>query len=106
MALAVLLIVPHPFLLYRNRGHPRLPGASMFGLVSRSMHRWRSAGHLRPVLSAVAACAFSASPAAAQHDMSAMGNSATKFGTVAFANSGSRDAQPAFLRGLALLHNF
>jgi tetratricopeptide (TPR) repeat protein len=57
-------------------------------------------------LCAFAAFAFSSAPAGAQHDMSAMGSSATKFGTVAFANSGSRDAQPAFLRGLALLHNF
>ena len=29
-----------------------------------------------------------------------------RFGTVAFANSGAASAQPAFLHGLALLHNF
>jgi len=29
-----------------------------------------------------------------------------KYGEVAFANSGAASAQPAFLRGLALLHNF
>ena len=33
-------------------------------------------------------------------------STATRFGRVSFANSGAAAAQPAFLRGLALLHNF
>jgi tetratricopeptide (TPR) repeat protein len=35
-----------------------------------------------------------------------MGRDAMTFGSVSFANSGAAAAQPAFLRGLALLHNF
>src|SRR5690242_7206628 len=45
----------------------------------------------------------------AQHDAhtnAALDSTAVRFGTVSFANSGAASAQPAFLRGLALLHNF
>src|ERR1041385_1356809 len=45
----------------------------------------------------------------AQHDAHSgapLDSTATRFGTVSFVNSGSASAQPAFLRGLALLHNF
>src|SRR6185312_14112347 len=48
-------------------------------------------------------------PIAAQHDAHSPGpldSTAARFGTVSFANSGAPSAQPAFLRGLALLHNF
>jgi tetratricopeptide (TPR) repeat protein len=40
------------------------------------------------------------------HSASPIDSSATRFGSVSFANSGAASAQPAFLRGLALLHNF
>ncbi|HKO57263.1 MAG TPA: hypothetical protein VJ276_15410 [Thermoanaerobaculia bacterium] len=46
--------------------------------------------------SLIAALLFAATAAFGQNDV----------GEVAFANSGAAEAQPAFLRGLALLHNF
>src|SRR5690348_17360589 len=41
-----------------------------------------------------------------EHGSAPLDSTASRFGTVAFANSGAASAQPAFLRGLALLHNF
>lgn len=40
------------------------------------------------------------------HGSAPLDSTATRFGRVSFANSGAVAAQPAFLRGLALLHNF
>jgi tetratricopeptide (TPR) repeat protein len=40
------------------------------------------------------------------HGSSPLDSTAARFGSVSFANSGAASAQPAFLRGLALLHNF
>ena len=40
------------------------------------------------------------------HGSAPLDSTAVRFGRVSFANSGARAAQPAFLRGLALLHNF
>jgi tetratricopeptide (TPR) repeat protein len=40
------------------------------------------------------------------HGAAPLESTAVRFGSVAFANSGATAAQPAFLRGLALLHNF
>src|SRR6516165_8345846 len=54
-------------------------------------------------------CAAPRSSIFAQHEghsASPIDSSATRFGSVSFANSGAASAQPAFLRGLALLHNF
>jgi tetratricopeptide (TPR) repeat protein len=62
------------------------------------------------VLFAVAfLCAASGTSVGAQHEAhssSALDSTAARFGSVSFANSGAASAQPAFLRGLALLHNF
>jgi tetratricopeptide (TPR) repeat protein len=53
-------------------------------------------------------CAPPASIAAQHegHSSSPLDSTAARFGSVSFANSGAAAAQPAFLRGLALLHNF
>ena len=40
------------------------------------------------------------------HEPAPIDSTAKRFGHVSFENSGARAAQPAFLRGLALLHNF
>jgi len=40
------------------------------------------------------------------HGAAPLDSTAARFGVVSFANSGAASAQPAFLRGLALLHNF
>ena len=40
------------------------------------------------------------------HSTAPIDSTATRFGRVSFANSGAAAAQPSFLRGLALLHNF
>jgi tetratricopeptide (TPR) repeat protein len=53
-------------------------------------------------------CAAPRATITGQHDAHAapLDSTAARFGTVSFANSGAPSAQPAFLRGLALLHNF
>jgi tetratricopeptide (TPR) repeat protein len=53
--------------------------------------------------------ATSSFPALAQHDSHQAGRAregSHKLGTIVFPNSGSRDAQAPFLRGIALLHSF
>jgi len=65
----------------------------------------------RPALVALLAAAV-AMPLAAQHDDHAHGSSPAaasdiaRLGRVEFANSGAPAAQPAFLRGMTLLHSF
>jgi len=59
-----------------------------------------------------AAALLAATPLAAQHDDHAHGSSplaatdVARLGRVEFANSGAAAAQPAFLRGMTLLHSF
>src|SRR5689334_18159551 len=63
----------------------------------------------RPLLALALCCAWPRMTLRAQHDAhnaSPVDSTATRFGSVSFANSGAPSAQPAFLRGLALLHNF
>ena len=63
----------------------------------------------RALLLVTAVCAIPRAPIVAQHDAhekTPLDATAGRFGTVAFTNSGAPSAQPAFLRGLALLHNF
>src|SRR5215471_10797724 len=62
----------------------------------------------RMLLCAMLCAAPRASIAAQQeaHGSSPVDSTAARFGSVSFANSGAASAQPAFLRGLALLHNF
>jgi tetratricopeptide (TPR) repeat protein len=65
-------------------------------------------------LAALLAAAAVATPLAAQHEHdehahgapSAAGSDIARLGRVEFANSGARAAQPAFLRGMTLLHSF
>ena len=60
-------------------------------------------------LTFTAVCIMPCATTAAQHDAHPTGpldSTAKRFGTVSFANSGAPAAQPSFLRGLALLHNF
>jgi tetratricopeptide (TPR) repeat protein len=67
----------------------------------------------RPALAALLAAA-AAVPLAAQHDDHSHGSSSSasaasdiaRLGRVEFANSGAPAAQPAFLRGMTLLHSF
>lgn len=61
------------------------------------------------LLTLITVCAVPCATVAAQHDAHTAGpldSTAIGFGKVSFANSGAAAAQPAFLRGLALLHNF
>ena len=65
----------------------------------------------RPVIAALvfgSVCIVRPPPLAAQHEQHSapQARGGSRFGLVAFANSGAPAAQPAFLRGLALLHNF
>ena len=56
-----------------------------------------------------AVCSMPCATIAGQHEAHGAGpldSTATRFGTVSFANSGAPAAQQSFLRGLALLHNF
>ena len=65
--------------------------------------------HARKALALTILCVAPHASIAAQHEEHGSGpvdSTAVKFGSVSFANSGSAAAQPAFLRGLALLHNF
>ena len=66
--------------------------------------------HTRTALLALATvCAMPCATIAAQHDAhstSPLDSTAMRFGAVSFTNSGAPAAKPAFLRGLALLHNF
>jgi tetratricopeptide (TPR) repeat protein len=60
-------------------------------------------------LTLTAVWAIPSATIAAQHEAHTtdrLDSTAMRFGTVSFANSGAPAAQPAFLRGLALLHNF
>lgn len=71
----------------------------------------RTISHLRPAVLATL-LATSAAPLAAQHDDHAHGgpsggvSDVSRLGRVEFANSGAAAAQPAFQRGMALLHSF
>ena len=66
----------------------------------------------RVALAALLAAAGVAAPLAAQHDDHSHGSSPNaasdiaRLGRVEFANSGAPAAQPAFLRGMTLLHSF
>jgi tetratricopeptide (TPR) repeat protein len=63
----------------------------------------------RALLTLTLLCAAPRTAIMAQHDAHSsapLDSTAARFGTVSFANSGAPSAQPAFLRGLALLHNF
>ena len=56
-----------------------------------------------------ALCAIPNAAITAQHEThgkTSLDSTVGRFGVVSFANSGAPSAQPAFLRGLALLHNF
>jgi len=67
------------------------------------------AGLTRAFLTLTVICVVPRAAAVAQHDAHGAtppDSTAGRFGTVSFTNSGARSAQPAFLRGLALLHNF
>src|SRR5689334_16963593 len=64
---------------------------------------------VRTLVTLAVLCAAARAHLSAQHEAhrsSPLDSSATQFGTVSFANSGAPAAQSAFLRGLALLHNF
>ncbi|HEU0015819.1 MAG TPA: hypothetical protein VFQ45_19230, partial [Longimicrobium sp.] len=62
---------------------------------------------LRPVIALVPALLLAATTAAAQeHAHAHREHAGGRLGTVAFPNSGAAAAQPAFLRGIALLHSF
>jgi tetratricopeptide (TPR) repeat protein len=60
------------------------------------------------MLACALACITHPPALSAQHEEhgARLSGDAARFGVVSFANSGTPDAQPAFLRGLALLHNF
>jgi tetratricopeptide (TPR) repeat protein len=71
--------------------------------MSSLVRRWKA------LLTLTLLCAAPRAAITAQHDAhrsAALDSTAARFGTVSFANSGAPSAQPAFVRGLALLHNF
>jgi tetratricopeptide (TPR) repeat protein len=63
----------------------------------------------RALLSLTVLCAAPRTSVIAQHEAhtaAPLDSTAARFGKVSFLNSGAAEAQPSFLRGLALLHNF
>jgi len=92
---------------FNGRIHPSRTGTTTPHTPSPSMPNLsRSARHSLVVFLAAA------SPLAAQHDDHAHGSSPSavsdiaRLGRVEFANSGAPAAQPAFMRGMTLLHSF
>lgn len=84
------------------------PGAGPIDLPPQRIHPAATGTDVRTTLAILLAAFFAgAAPLQAQHEHHGEhGAAAPRLGTIRFPNSGAAAAQPAFLRGVALLHSY